>query len=81
MSADDVTNTYMEIMVFVKAFDEAYSNTVVARTSYINTEIVYGAKFKIMYHPDTESQKTILQLDKLDEIERKDLPVPAASVN
>jgi inward rectifier potassium channel len=81
MSADDIKNTFMEILVFVKAFDEAYSNTVVARTSYTNNEVVYGAKFKIMYHPDGESQKTILQIDKLDEIERKELPVLAAVGN
>ncbi|TMI61554.1 MAG: Inward rectifier potassium channel Irk [Bacteroidetes bacterium] len=81
MSADDIKNTFMEVMVFVKAFDEAYSNTVLARTSYTNSEIVFGAKFKIMYHPDSNSQKTILQIDELDDIERKELPVLAAAGN
>jgi len=81
MSQDDIRNTFMEIMVFVKAFDEAYSNTVLARTSYTNNEIVYGAKFKIMYHPDSNSQKTILQIDELDDIERKELPVLATVGN
>ena len=74
---EDIKNTYMEILVFVKAFDESYSNTVVARTSYTNKEIVYGAKFKIMYHPDESKGKTVLQLDKLNEIEKKELPVLA----
>jgi inward rectifier potassium channel len=72
---DDIKNTFMEVMVFVKAFDEAYSNTVVARTSYTNDEIVYGAKFKIMYHPDEKSKQTILEIDKLNDIEKKELPV------
>ena len=81
MTQDDIKNTFMEVMVFVKAFDEAYSNTVVTRTSYTNNEIVYGAKFKIMYHPDEKSQETILQLDKLNEIEKKELPVLAVVNN
>ena len=72
---DDYKNTFLEVMVFVKAFDEAYSNTVVARTSYTNNEIVYGAKYKIMYHPDESSKQTILELDKLNEIEKKELPL------
>jgi inward rectifier potassium channel len=72
---EDIKNTFMEVMVFVKAFDEAYSNTVVARTSYTNDEIVWGAKFKIMYHPDEKSKQTILELDKLNAIEKKELPI------
>ncbi len=72
---DDYKNTFLEVMVFVKAFDEAYSNTVVARTSYTNNEIVYGAKYKIMYHPDESSKQTILELNKLNEIEKKELPL------
>ncbi len=66
---NDYKNHYIEIITFFKAFDEDYSNTVVARTSYSNSEIIYGAKFKIMYHPDVSKKKTILQLDKLNEIE------------
>lgn len=81
MTEEDIKTTFMEVMVFVKAFDESYSNTVVARTSFTNSEIVYGAKFKIMYHPDEKSRETILQLDKLNDIEKKELPVMAVMNN
>lgn len=73
-SEDDIKNTFMEVMAFVKAFDEAYSNTVVARTSYTNDEIIYGAKFKVMYHPDEKSKQTILDIDQLNRIEKRELP-------
>jgi inward rectifier potassium channel len=79
MTKEDIKNTFMELMVFVRAFDEDYSNTVVARTSYTNSEMIYGARFKIMYHPDENSNKTILQINKLNEVEKMDLP-PAPAV-
>jgi inward rectifier potassium channel len=79
--AEDYKNTFMELMVFVKAFDEAYSNTVVARTSYTNSEMIYGAKFKIMYHAGDHQRKTVLQLDKLNMIEKTELPAPIAVGN
>jgi len=55
-----------KIMVFVKAFDEVFSNNVVSRTSYVSNEIVWGAKFNMMYHPNEDMSKTILTLDKLN---------------
>ena len=46
---EDFANTKGEVLVFLKAFDDMFSNTVVARTSYIFNELVFGAKFKPMY--------------------------------
>lgn len=74
---EDIKNTRMEIMPFIKAFDEAFSNTVMARYSYINKEIVWGAKFNLMYHPDSSRQKTVLDLKKLNQYETVSLPLPA----
>jgi inward rectifier potassium channel len=73
---DDIRNTRMEVFVFVKAFDEVFSNTVVGRTSYISQEIVWGAKFNIMYHPSDDRSRTILDLVKLNRYEFVELPVP-----
>lgn len=56
----------MEVLVFIKGFDEAYSNAVITRTSYLNTEIVSQAKFKIMYGPDSDANTTILDFRLLD---------------
>lgn len=71
-SKDDFENTQGEFLVFIKAFDDMFSNTVVARSSYTFKEIVVGAKFIPMHHRNDEANKTILELDKLNSF------VPAA---
>lgn len=65
----DFENLKGEILVFIKAFDDMFSNTVVARSSYTFREVVYGAKFLPMYHRNEEASKTILDLDKLNSFE------------
>ena len=62
---EDFENTTGEILVYLKAFDDMFSNTVVTRTSYTFKEIIIGAKFKPMYMRSIEGNKTILHLDKL----------------
>lgn len=61
--------------MYVKAFDEAFSNTVIARTSYTASEIVFGEKFKIMYDATDGGDATILHIDRLDHTEKAQLPV------
>ncbi|MWB96808.1 Inward rectifier potassium channel Irk [Flavobacterium sp. GA093] len=63
---DDYKKTHGEILVFITTFDDMFSNTVAARTSYIFDEIVYGAKFETMYNRSKDGSKTILHLDKLN---------------
>ena len=74
LSHEDILNTDMEIMVFVKAFDSVFSNNVISRTSYISSEIIWGAKFRMMYHPNQDKSKTILTVDKLNDFEKVSLP-------
>jgi hypothetical protein len=71
---EDIKNTSLEVLVFVKAFDEVFSNTVVARTSYISDEIVWGAKFRIMYQASSDRLTTILELNKLNAFDKVNLP-------
>jgi inward rectifier potassium channel len=59
-----------EILVFIKTFDDMFSNTVAIRTSYTFEEVVYGAKFQPMYSRNDANTKTILHLDKLNHFER-----------
>lgn len=66
-------NTSGEIIVFIKAFDDMFSNTVVKRTSYTFDEIVYGAKFELMYTRSMDDTKTILEIDKLNSFTRVEL--------
>jgi hypothetical protein len=71
---DDFKNLKGEIIVFIKAFDDMFSNTVIARTSYTFDEVSYGVKFVPMFHRDNQRDITILDLDKLDLVETVNLP-------
>lgn len=55
-----------EILVYIRTFDDMFSTNVVAKTSYTFEEIVYGAKFEIMYTENEANTKTILHLDRLN---------------
>ncbi len=66
---DDFLNVTGEIFVYVKTFDDMFSNTVATRTSYTFDEVVYGARFKPMYQRSGDNTKTILDLDKLNHYE------------
>ncbi len=74
-SEEDFKNTGIEIIVQIRAFDEVFSNTVVQRTSYVTKEIVYGAKFIPMYYPDKDNLSTVLNLDKISDYQKAELPV------
>ena len=65
-TADDFKNAKGELLVFVKAFDDMFSNTVASRTSYTLQELVIGAKFIPMYHRNIKKDKTILELNKIN---------------
>jgi hypothetical protein len=69
----DFKNTNGEILVFIKTFDDMFSNTVAARSSYTFEEVVYGAKFEPMYTRSDDNSRTILNLDKLNVFNNADL--------
>lgn len=62
-----------EVIVYIKAFDDMFSATVATRTSYTFDEIVYGAKFDIMYSENETNTRTILHLDKLNSYKKVDM--------
>jgi inward rectifier potassium channel len=72
-TVEDLKNARTEILVFVRAFDETFSNTVVARTSYTANEVIAGAKFIPMYHRSENGGTTILELDKLNSFAEADI--------
>ena len=73
-----MSNAKIEALGFVKAFDEVFSNTVVQRFSYVASEVVWGAKFKLMYHADPDNATTILDLDKMKAHEKVELLSPVS---
>ncbi|MEO6174839.1 MAG: ion channel [Flavobacterium circumlabens] len=66
---EDFRKNHGEILVFITTFDNMFSNTVAARTSYTFDEIIYGAKFQTMYNRSKDGSRTILHLDKLNQYE------------
>jgi inward rectifier potassium channel len=78
---DDFENTGGELIVFVKAFDDMYSNTVVSRSSYTFNEIVYGAKFIPMYHRNNEANTTILDLEKINSFIEVDISSVSGTID
>jgi inward rectifier potassium channel len=80
LNIDDLNLAQAELMVFVKAFDESFSNTVVSRTSYLADEFVFGGKFVLMYNPNEQRNQTLLDITKLDEYEKVDLPAMSEKI-
>ncbi|HEX8334481.1 MAG TPA: ion channel [Segetibacter sp.] len=74
LNKQDLIVAQAELLVFVKAFDESFSTTVISRTSYTADEFVEGGKFIHMYNPNEERNKTLLHIDKLDLYEQVALP-------
>ena len=72
-SENDFKTIEGEIIVYVKTFDDLFSATVVAKTSYTFKEFVYGAKFDLMYLENDTKTKTVLYLDKLNNYKKVSL--------
>ncbi|MES2484757.1 MAG: ion channel [Bacteroidota bacterium] len=71
---EDFATIEGEVIVYIKAFDDLFSNTVATSTSYTFDEIVYGAKFEMMYAENDDNTKTILLLDKLNRFKEVSMP-------
>ncbi|MES2747862.1 MAG: ion channel [Bacteroidota bacterium] len=73
LTESDYKNNLGEIIVFIKAFDDMFSATVVKRTSYIFEEVVYSAKFNPMFSRSTDDSRTLLHIDKLNSFDKVEL--------
>ena len=65
----DLEPSDLELFVQVTGFDPIFSNAVTKRTSYTYKEVIWGAKFNIMYHESEDGNTTILEIDKLNDYE------------
>lgn len=74
ISQEELKQTDLELMIFIRAFDEVFSNTVVARWSYIPGEIIWGARFEPMYFPSKDGQQTVLDISMLNKWKLTPLP-------
>lgn len=74
MTEAQIKDADAEMIVFIKAFDDHFSNIVQQRTSYTYREVVYGAKFLPMFRRADDKSTTILELDKINAFEPATLP-------
>jgi len=57
-----------EFLILLKAFDDTFSQTVHARSSYKHDEVIVGAKFGTIYGMDA-SGKTTVDLHRINDVE------------
>ncbi len=62
-----------EIVCLISAADETFAQTVHAKTSYDKSDVVWGARFRDMYLPDTD--RVSIDLTRLHDFERVDRPI------
>jgi len=74
LSKEDILQSKAELLVYVKGYDEGFANTVISRSSYLPDELVFGARFVMMYEPGKEGNHTVLDHSKLNEFEPAELP-------
>lgn len=73
LTEEEIKQTDLEVMVQMTGFDSIFSNQVTQRTSYTYNEVIWGAKFKPMYHESADNATTILDLNKLNAFEKLDV--------
>lgn len=82
MSDEEIGQAEVELLYFIKAFDDHFSNIVQQRTSYTFKEMVFGAKYIPMFHRSEDNSTTILDLSQISAYEEAKLPeMVISSVN
>lgn len=76
MNEQDLIKSDAEFIVLLHGFDDTFEQTVHSRHSYKPSEIVWGAKFDMMYEPTPDNKATQLHLDKINSYHKVELPVP-----
>jgi inward rectifier potassium channel len=68
MTAEDLRRAKAEFIVLIKAFDDTFSQTIYARTSYTAEEVRWGARFQPMIFATADGM-TELDVGRLDAVE------------
>lgn len=69
----DLRDSNAEFFILIKGFDDTFAQIVHSRSSYKYHELVWGAKFVSIYS-DPEEGKTIIDLEKISDFEKRSLP-------
>ena len=71
---EDLEKADVEILVFIKAYDETFSQHVHTRFSYRHDEIIWGAKFIRNFEINQSAGYTHHYLDRISDFEHAELP-------
>jgi inward rectifier potassium channel len=66
LGAQDLIDAEAEIIIMVKAYDDTFAQNIYKRYSYTAHEIVWGAKFNIIYKTDDDGVVNLM-MDKFQE--------------
>jgi inward rectifier potassium channel len=67
---EDLVECDAEFLILLNGFEETFSQTVHARSSYKSDEIVWGARFVSMFNPADEEGVVSVDIRRLNDIER-----------
>lgn len=73
MSPEDLRNTRGEFLVLLTGFDETFSQTVHARSSYMADEVVWNARFADIFNRPADDGLLTIDVRKLHSIEQVDM--------
>jgi inward rectifier potassium channel len=73
---EDLVNAEATFVILLRVFDDAFAQVVNSRTSYTVEDLIWGAKFNPMFKRN-EDGRIVLDLGKMDSIERAELPALA----
>jgi inward rectifier potassium channel len=76
LTREEMLASNAEFLVLLTGFDDTFSQTVHARSSYRADEIVWGASFTNMFNPPTAEGILSIDLGRLDDYQQ--VPLPAA---
>jgi inward rectifier potassium channel len=69
-TGEDLIECDAEFLVLLNGFDETFSQTVHARSSYKSDEIVWGARFRSMFNPTDDDGTISVDIRRLHDIDR-----------
>jgi len=66
-AAEDLARLQAEVIILIKAYDDTFSQTVLARHSYRHDEVVWGKRFAPAFFVDGEGSM-VLEVQKVGEL-------------
>lgn len=69
-TAEDLVECDAEFLILLNGFEETFSQTVHARSSYTADEVVWGAKFTSMFNPADAQSAISVDIRKLHDLDR-----------